>query len=673
MKSKKLKKVSQTISRTALIEHGPSDTRTPFFSRDPTKALGPNLFPTLLLLINFWVFLPVLKNDFVDADIGTIVDNLGFSGFSWSGLRWMFAAFHFGQYQPLTWLTFALDHFFWGPDPFGFHWTNLLLHGVNVLLFYRVSLQLLFYSETREPAPGPTWMRVAAWIAAMVFAIHPLRVESVAWASARGDLVGAGFFLLSLFGYVRANVPANVHGSLTRWNIISIGAFLISLLASPIGLVLPFILLVLDIYPLGRLGGRENPHGADARFLLWQKTPYVILAGAGFAIAFIARKYEPSHQTPDQDAMLTWALHQLAAPAFYLWKAILPIGLTPAYEMSAWSTAAYVSASALLCTGVAILRKRWPALAATWICFLFLALPIFRSEFPTQQVLADRFTYLAGCSWSLLIGVAISQSLHSPAAARWGTRSLMLAGAFIVILLFGIGTLSWNQVRVWRNSEILWKDAAAVNPTSRAYFSLATLYETQGKYEDAIASFKQAAEIDPQRWDAHERAAVLLQKRGMIPEAVEHFRKVVAFHPGAIEARENLAAGLVNQGEIGEAVQQFRKLLDLAPERNETRVKLGTILAVAGRLDEAADILTAAVKFDPNDARSVLKFAQVLAAQGKLSEAVSNFREAVRLRPEDAEAHESLGRALLELDKKDEAAKHLREALRILRFRPRAG
>ena len=672
MKSKKLTKDSQTISRTALIQHGPSDTRTSFFSSHLTKALGPNLFPTLLLLISFWVFLPVLKNDFVDADIGMIVDNLGYSGFSWSGLRWMFAAFHFGQYQPLTWLTFALDHFFWGPDPFGFHWTNLLFHGVNVLLFYRVSLQLLFYSETRESAPDQTWMRVAAWIAALVFAIHPLRVESVAWASARGDLVGAGFFLLSLFGYLRANVPANAHGSLTRWNIISIGAFLISLLASPIGLVLPFILLVLDIYPLGRLTGRQNPYGADARFLLWQKTPYVILASAGFAIAFIARNYEPSHQT-DQDAILTWALYQLAAPAFYLWKAILPIGLTPAYEMSAWSTAAYVGAGAILCIGVTILSKSWPALAATWICFLLLGLPILRGEFPAQQVLADRFTYLACCSWSLLISVAINQSLNSPAAVRWGTRPLMFAGATIVILFVGIGILTWTQVQVWRDTETLWKNAVAVNPTSRAYFSLATLYETQGKYEDAIASYKQAAEIDPQRWDAHERAAVLLQKRGKIPEAVELYRKVIAFNPGAIEARENLAAGLVNQGEIGEAVQQFRKLLDLAPERNETRVKLGTILAVAGRFGEAADILTTAAKFDPNDGRNVLKLAQVLAAQGRLSEAVNYFREAVRLRPEDAEAHENLGRALLELGKKDEASKHLQEALRILRSSPRAG
>jgi Tfp pilus assembly protein PilF len=655
------------------MKSGLSDTPSPFFSSQLTMALAQNLFPTLLLLITFYVFLPVLKNGFVDADTRPIVDNLSYRGFSWSEIRWMFAAFHFAQYQPLTWMTFGIDDIFWGADPFGYHWTNLLLHGVNVLLFYYVSLHLLFYSETRETSQDQTWARVAAGIAALVFAIHPLRVESVAWASVRGDLVGASFFLLSLFGYLRANLPAYVHGSLSRWNIVSIGAFLISLLASPIGLVLPFILLVLDIYPLGRLSSWHDRDRATARFLLWQKTPYFVLASAGFIITFIARYYDPSHQTIGQDALLTWVLYQIAAPAFNIWKGILPVGLTPAYELSDWSLAAYVGASAMLCTGVAILRKRLPALAVTWICFLLLGLPIFRNEFPAQQVLADRFTYLASCSWALLIGVAISQFLHSPAAFRWGTGPLMLAGAFIFVLFVGIGILTWTQVRVWRDTETLWKNAVALNPTSRAYFSLATLYETQGKYEDAITSYNQAAEINPQRWDAHERAAVLLQTRGKIPEAIEHYRKVVAFNPGAIEARENLAAGLVNQGEIGEAVQQFRKLLELAPERNDTRVKLGTILAVAGRLDEAADFLTAAVKVDPNDGRNVLKLAQVLAAQGKLSEAVDLFRTAARLLPEDAEAHENLGRALLALGQKDEASKHLQEALRILRSSPTAG
>jgi tetratricopeptide (TPR) repeat protein len=154
-----------------------------------------------------------------------------------------------------------------------------------------------------------------------------------------------------------------------------------------------------------------------------------------------------------------------------------------------------------------------------------------------------------------------------------------------------MGLLGWNQVHVWLNSETLWNNAVAVAPTR--YFNLAKLYETPGKFENAIVAYDQVTRSDPGRWgEAHERAGGLLQKRGRIPEVVEHYRKAVRLNPNAIDARESLASGLLNQGEMAEAEQHFRALLTLAPERNEIRAKLGTILAVGGRLHEAAKILT---------------------------------------------------------------------------------
>ena len=527
MRSKKPKTRSREPAASTLMQSGPSETPAPLSSSHPIIELSQSFFPTLLVLVTLGVFLPVLRNGFVDADIRTIVENLGYRGFGWSEVRWIFAAFQFGQYQPLTWMTFGLDHVFWGTDPFGYHWTNLLLHVVNVLLFYRISLQLLSYPETRESWPDEPRVRIAAGIAALVFAIHPLRVESVAWASIRGDLVGASFFLLSLFGYLRANVRANARGSLMRWDILSVGAFFISLLASLIGVVLPFILLVLDTYPLGRRSDGQTRPWANVRFLLWKKAPYFALASAGLTINFIARHYESVHQSSGQDGIVTWVLYSLAAPAFYLWKSVLPIGLTPAYELNAWSMAGYIGASTVLCIGVAAVGKRWPALVAAWICFLLLALPVLRSDFPAQQVLSDRFTYLTFCSWSLLVGGSIQQFLAAPAVRR-GARPSMVAGVLIAIYFVVIGVHTWNQVRVWRDTEALWKNAVAVNPTSQAHFNLATLYESQDKYEDAIASYNKAAEINPQRWDTHEKqrlcckSEVRLPKRSDIIEKLSH-------------------------------------------------------------------------------------------------------------------------------------------------------
>jgi protein O-mannosyl-transferase len=625
-----------------------------------------------IVVITFWAFFPVLQNGFVDWDDKILVHNVAYQGLGWPELRWMFTGFHFGQYQPLAWMTLGLDHVLWWADPFGHHLTNLSLHAVNAVLVYLIGLELLSLWSSNNRSPDAAWFRVAAGIAALGFALHPLRVESVAWASARGEIVAAVFFLLSLFGYLKANAAADVRLNPARWAVISTCAFLLSLLASPSALVLPIILLIIDSYPLRLPDGQWSGFRSEAGRLLWEKAPYLLLSVAFVVLNIAARHYEPIAQPTYRESFLTWTLHQVAAPAFYLWKTILPIGLSPAYELTGWSVAVYAAAGVVACAGVVSVRDRWPVLTPAWLCYLVLLLPIFRSEFPTEQILADRYTYLAGLPWALLIGVAVNHFRHGGPERRLGTQPLLWGTGLVIVAFTVLGVITWSQARAWRDSDALWRHAVTVNPSSRAHFNLATLAETQGRYDDAVESNRRVVEIDPQRWDAHERAARLLQKQGKIAEAVEHYRVVVRLNPSAIDPREYLAAGLVNQGEIGEAVQHFRKVLELAPERNEARVKLGTILAVEGRLGEAAETLTAAAKADPTDGRIPLQLGRVLAAQGKLDEAVHYFGEATRLRPEDAEAQESLGRGLFELGRKDEAAKHLREALRILRSSPAA-
>jgi tetratricopeptide (TPR) repeat protein len=610
----------------------------------------------------------VLQNSFVNWDENVLVGNAGYRGFGWAQINWMFAAFHFGQYQPVAWASLAFDEMLWWTDPFGYHWTNLFLHVVNALLFYYVSLELLSCSKVGGRSRQRKWLSVAAVAAALAFAIHPLRAEMIAWASARSELVAAAFFLVSLLGYIKANASSGAHHNSKRWTIISIGAYLLSLLASPIGLLLPFILLTLDGYPLRRLAGPQNLHGTKVAHLLWQKTPYLALSSLFLAIA-LAANFHPAGPSTYKDNSLTWLLYQFAAPSFYLGKMIFPVGLSPAYELGGWSLSIYIAISAILCAGVVMVRKRFTALAAAWICYLVLILPLFRSEFPAQQILADRHTYLAGCTWALIICGFIHEWLHNNETRRYPSLALPVVG-FATIIFVTLGYFTGRQIRAWKNSERLWLHAVEASPSSAAYFNLATVAEAQGKYDDAIASYRQAVALNPQRWQAHEAAARLLEKQEKIREAVEHYRLFVELNPQAVDAREHLAGNLLNLGEFGEAVQQFRKLLELAPERNEARIKLGTILALSGRLNEAVEVLSAAVKVDPEDGRVLVKLGQVTAAQGRLSEAAGYFREAVRLQSEDAEAQENLGRALLDLGKKEEASLHLREAVRILRSSP---
>jgi protein O-mannosyl-transferase len=631
----------------------------------------PGIFLLLgIVLITGWTFLPALQNGFVDGDEKSLINNSAYRGLGWSELRWMFAGFQFGRYEPITWLTFGLDHVVWWTDPFGYHWTNLLLHASNAMAVYLLALGLFSLGRSAGPQSGNEIPRLAAGLSALVFAIHPLRVEPVAWASARSEILASLFFLCSVLFYLQAVQTDQLNRRGVPWMTLSVSAYGVSLLSGLSGIALPGVLLVLDVYPLGRFAASGNWLSPEARRLYKEKTPYLLMALVAVAIAFVATNEESFASETFGEPAMTEIERGVAAPIFQFWKAFVPFGLSAAYELRGWVLALSACASLAVSIWLYFIRKRWPALLASWVCYLMLLWLVPNHRSFGLEMLSDRRTYLSCIPWTVLTGAAAMRCWQI--YLKGGFRRWLLfagVGASAMILL-GLGALTSAQTRVWRDAETLWKNAAAGSGASKAYYNLAALFETKGKYDEAIASYRQVTKIDPQRWDAHEKAALLLQKQDKIREAVEHFRSAVKINPGATEARSNLAAGLVSRGEMIEAVQQFRRVLELAPERNETRVKLGTILAVQGRLGEATVLLQQAADHDPQDAKTLLKLGQVLAAQGDLDKAIHFLREAVRLQKEDAEAQESLGRALVENGRKDEGAKHLEEALRIMKSSP---
>jgi Tfp pilus assembly protein PilF len=622
-----------------------------------------------IVLITGWAFLPILQNGFVDWDEKTLVNNLAYRGFGGPELQWMFASFHFGKYQPLTWLTFGLDYVVWWTDPFGYHWTNLLLHAGNAAGVYLLSLRLLSFWKSDTPQPGNKVIRLAAGLSALVFAIHPLRVEPVAWVSARSEILATLFFLCSVLFYLQAvqTDPANRRGA--RWMILSVSAYGLSLLSGMSAIALPGVLLVLDVYPLRRLTGSGMWLSPEARRLYKEKISYLLIALVGFAVALIGGNGEGFvGETFDEPAIVEITRY-VAAPVFHFWKAFVPFGLSPAYELRGWVLALDAFASLAVSIWLYFIRQRWPSLLASWMCYLMLLWLVPTNHSPGLEMLADRRAYLPCIPWAILTGAAAICCWQAYVNGRIG-RWLWFSGVGVsVVILIGLGALTSTQTRVWHDADTLWKNAAR-GGASKAFYNLAVLQETQGKYDEAIASYRQVAEIDSRRWDAEEKAALLLEKQGKIAEAVKLFRSVVRTNPAAVEARNRLALGLMKRGEMGEAVQHLRRVLELAPERNDARVTLGTVLTLQGHLTDAMVLFQQAVKFEPGNAKILLNLGQVLAAQGDLNKAIDYFREAVRIMPEDAGAHESLGRALAEQGKKNEAAEHLGEALRILKSSP---
>jgi len=637
---------------------------------DAAAGLAGKLPPGLLLLIIIWSFLPVLQNGFVGWDERTLANNPNYRGLGLSELRWMFGEFHLGQYQPLAWITFGLDYLLWWVDPFGYHLTSVLLHAACAIVFYLVTIRLLAFGQLGGVVPRKLPLRAVAGLAALVFAVHPLRVESVAWASARSDILSGLFFLWSVLCYLRAAALSEINRTWLWWMAASVAAYALSLLSSLTGLLLPVILLLIEFYPLGRLGGPATWFRPEFRQLWLQKAPYFLLAIAALGIVLVTGHQSDTVEVAHRYGVAARVAHAVAAPGFCLWKTVVPLDLSPLYELRDWTLALAGLAAVVISVSAFLMRRQWPALWVTWICYLALLLTALVTDNVSPQLLTDRHSYLPALPWALLIGVAAVLRLHPSMNDRTPQWPVFLGTGLTVLILIGLGVLTRAQTRVWRDSEILLKHAAAVGGSSQAYNNLAALLESQGKYEEAIASYRQAAQLNPQRWDAHEKAALLLYKDGKIREAVEHFRSVVQINPAATEARSNLASVLLSEGEISEAVQHFRKVLELAPGNNETRLKLGLILAVQGRLGEAIDLLEQVVNAEPDNARARVKLGQILTAQGSLDKAIDYFRQAVRLQPQDAEVHESLGRALLEHGKRDEAAKHLREAVRILKSTP---
>src|SRR5438132_1663694 len=381
------------------------------------------LAPLLVALFTLTAFLPTLQNQFVWDDDKNFLDNPRYRGLGWAHLRWMFTAFHQGHYIPLTWVTFGMDHLLWGMKPVGYHLTNLLLHAANAVLFFSLVRRILTLALP-SAAERDHALAVSAGFAALVFAIHPLRVESVAWVTERRDVLSGLFYLLTILEYLRACEPEK-RGHWWYW--LSVVTFVCALLSKSMAASLPVVLLILDVYPLRRLGGAIGWWSEPARRVYVEKIPFVLLAAAASAIAFMAQF---SAQTAASLAQLS-VLGRLAVSAyglsFYLGKLVVPVNLSPLYELPPTvhpgalpfilSYGLVLAITAL----VLVLRRRVPGLLATWLAYIVVLLPVLGIFQIGLQIAADRYTYLAGLGWAILAGAGLLSCWRTSRGSKTGT------------------------------------------------------------------------------------------------------------------------------------------------------------------------------------------------------------------------------------------------------------
>ena len=622
-----------------------------------------------IFAVTLSVFVIAVTNGWVswDDDV-TLVTNTRFRGLGWMQLRWMFTTFYMGHYQPLSWLTFAIDYLLWGMDPFGFHLTNVVLHGLNAVLVFLLSFRL--FTAALPSTTKSHLLLFAAVVTTLLFSVHPLRVESVAWATQRRDVLSAFFLLLTVLLYLRAAaVPIGGPGY-NRWLVASLSVYAVSLFAKAAGISYPLVLLILDVYPLRRL--RVDPKkwfAAENRPVLWEKLPYFLIASLFAVLAILAQHEYAALKPVDRYGIATRTAQSFFGIAFYLWKTVWPFALSPLYELPVylnpldWPFVVSALVACAISAAVVLLRHRFPAAPAAWLCYLVILLPVLGFAQSGPQLAADRYTYLSCLGLLMLLGWMFLK-LAQWSESRRCISMIAICSASLVVP--GLAGLTWQQIKVWHDSETLWRHAVTVSPDSfTANYNLGIALAERGQNDVAEQHYRQALEILPQSPDANNNLGQMLARRGKFDQAIEHYQAALRNDPSYKKAYNNLAAVALQRGKPDEAMEYFKRALQIDPNDANAHFNLAAILAGRGDRSGAAQHYGAAAQINPADADAQVRLADMALQRGDANAAVAHLKEALRLGSDSGELNFKLGTLLALQGELNEAAQRFEQALHI--------
>jgi protein O-mannosyl-transferase len=642
--------------------------------------LHPWVVPCVVVLVTASAFYPVLHNQFVNwDDYKNIVENPFYRGLSWTNIRWMFTVFYMGHYHPLTWFTLAVDYLIWGLNPFGYHLTNLVFHCANAVVLYLVACRLFLSADRSLNVYKHSLVPLAAGFTALLFSIHPLRVESVAWATERRDMLSGLFFLLTILSYLKAVKIGVADPGDRRWMTACLGLYFLSLLSKASGMTLPLVLLILDVYPLRRLGQTSTGwFGPKTRGVWREKIPFFGFAlGAGL-IALIAQYHAGALRPLEQHGIASRLMQAFYGIAFYLWKILFPFSLSPLYEMfpnsNAWNWRFLIGGFLVLAVSLVLfaLRLRWPAILACWVSYVVILAPTLGVAQSGPQLVADRYSYFSCMGWALLAGGGLLHLWRLFASDRFVSRVSMTVTVtgLAAAALFGFGVLTWNQTQIWHDSESLWRHALSIAPASSfGRNNLGNALVAQGRFEEAIDQFQQALQISPADADVVYNLGNALAQKGSFEDAGKQLQHALQINPGNAMAAYDLGNVRARQGRLEEAISDLELALRIDPQLAKAHYNLGTILNKQGKLNEAIQHYQKALQIDAGYVKVYYNLGTVLTTQGQLDRAIDSFRAGLRLQPDLAELHDGLARALVLQGRKEEALQHYQEAVRLLKSR----
>jgi tetratricopeptide (TPR) repeat protein len=607
-------------------------------------------------LITMAVFAPSLTHAFLGYDDQQYVTENPqvLAGLTGHGVVWAFGR-HAGNWHPLAWLSHMLDCQLYGLKPAGHHLTNVLLHVANTLLLFLILNRMT----------GALWR--SALVAAL-FAWHPLHVESVAWVAERKDVLSAFFWMLTLWAYARyvevqslkskiqspgADTPrSTLHAS--RYYLLSLCFFSLALMSKPMAVTLPFVLLLLDYWPLRRFQlSTLASQPAILRRLVWEKIPCFALAAVACVLTITAQ--QPAMVSTAGLRISQRLEHALVAYAHYLGALFVPRHMAVYYPYEKVVPAAEVVLAGVVLAVVSALvirlAARRPYLATGWLWFLGTLVPVIGLVQVGDQAWADRYTYLPSVGLFIAVVWGVAELAGKSQAGRVFLR--WLAGAVGLAALVGTSA----QLRYWKDTRTLFEHAAQVtrnNPLATTL--LGTLLAKEGKLDQAIEYYRTALRYAPGFPEAHFYLGNAFDQQGKLEAAIAEYNRALWFKPTQEQAHILLGAALAKQGKLDQATAHYLTAIKLNAQSAVAHNNLAKLLHTQGRLDDAIAHYSAALEADPGSAQAHNNFGILLLQQGRLAEGAAQLREALRLKPGDPEAQVNLAQALAQQEQWSQAA-----------------
>jgi len=542
---------------------------------------------TVVGLITFVVYLHALHNEFVNWDDNTyVLDNLDIRSFDLAFLKSAFFRFSASNWHPLTWVSHAVDYAIWGLNPLGHHLTSIILHSVNTFLVILLTVRLLDLwnmSGVRKQTTSPGYLQttlITGGVTGLLFGLHPLHVESVAWVSERKDVLCAIFFLLSILRYLeyanrissKASPKESFSRSLNIHYLLTLGFFILSILSKPMAITLPVVLLLLDWYPLRRIVSFKTFRTASV-----EKLPFFAVSMISAVLTVLAQRAGHAIVATEMiplSARFYVAVYSLLA---YLWKMVIPLHLSPFYphprNLSLLSLK-YI-ASIVLVIGITVActvrAKKQQLWLTVWSYYVVTLIPVLGLVQVGGQAMADRYAYLPSIGPFLITGILAGWAWGKVTMLKKWRFFFRLLGATITLSVFIVlAYLTFIQIGIWKNSLDLWNYTIKEEPEKvpLAYNQRGMAFYDMGQIDSANKDFDKAIALNPFYWEAYNNRGMVFRDRGQIDRAIEDFKLAISLHPFYYKAYNNLGTAYGKAGLYDQTLEAFTQSISISPNFN---------------------------------------------------------------------------------------------------------